>query len=208
MDELTAEPSAEPTGHSPASSEAAALTADEQIFPPQVGESTPAKWPSGAARGVQEVRYTHDAMINAIIVDPSVSQNALAAAFGYSPAWVSQIIASDAFQARLAERTGELVDPTIRATVENRFKALVLRSMEILQEKLNRPSSQIPDQLALRALEVGARAAGFGARQSTTQVQVNVSQHIEAMGDNLTQLLRRRRAEAIEHLPSTLENAP
>ena len=95
-----------------------------ELDPQLVSAETHDKWPSGANRGVARVSYTHDAMIDAIIHNPTISQNQLAAHFGYTPGWVSQIIASDAFQARLAERTGELVDPTIRASVEDRFKAL------------------------------------------------------------------------------------
>lgn len=115
--------------------------------------------------GIQRVSYTHDGMIDLIIANPIISQNQLAAHFGYTAAWVSRIIASDSFQSRLAERKDELVDPTIKATIEEGFKALVVRSMEILQEKLNKPASSIPDNLALRTLELGTRAAGYGARE-------------------------------------------
>lgn len=153
------------------------------------------QWPSGAARGITKVSYTHDAMIDLIIANPAVSQNSLAAHFNYSPGWVSQIIASDAFQAKLAERTKDLVDPTIRATVEDRFKALVLRSLDILRQKLDKPADQIPDQLALRALELSSRAAGYGARSEQPPVQVNMEVHLENLSGNLVQLLQRRRAE-------------
>lgn len=155
-------------------------------------------WPAGASRGVAKVRYTHDAMIDAIISQPTISQNELAHVFGYTPGWVSQIIASDAFQSRLAERTSELVDPTIRATVEDRFKALVLRSLDILRDKLDRPSSSIPDNLAIRSLELGTRALGYGAKDLAPAVpQVSMHLHLEALGDGLTTLLRRKR-EAID----------
>lgn len=156
-------------------------------------------WPSGTRRGIAEVKYTHDAMIDLIIANPAISQNALAQHFGYSATWVSNIIASDSFQSRLAERTKELVDPVIVQTVEHRFKALILRSMEILQEKLNRPSDEIPDQLALRTLELSTRAAGYGARNDQPPgPAVNINVHLESLGDNLTKLLRRKKAEVID----------
>ena len=156
-------------------------------------------WPSGARRGIAEVKYTHDGMIDLIIADPSISQNALARHFGYTASWVSQIISSDSFQSRLAERTKDLVDPLIVKSVQQRFQALVLRSMEILQEKLNRPSDEIPDQLALRALELSTRAAGYGAKDSgVPPTSVNVNVHLESLGNNLVQLLKRRKAEVID----------
>lgn len=155
-------------------------------------------WPSGARRGISEVHYTHDALVDLIIANPAVSQNALALHFGYTASWISQIIASDAFQARLAERTKDLVDPLIRVSVQERFQALVMRSLEILQEKLNRPTDEIPDQLALRALELSSRAAGYGARDTVPAQQVNVNLHLESLGDRLTTLLRRKRTEVVD----------
>ena len=152
-------------------------------------------WPSGAARGVIKIRYTHDSMIDTIISNPCVSQNELAAQYGYTAGWVSQIISSDAFQSRLAERSAELVDPTIRATVEDRFRGLVYRSLEILKDKLERPAASIPDNLALRTLELSSRALGYGARVEQTNIQVNVGEHLEELGNNLTKLLHRKKAE-------------
>mgnify|MGYP003429802526 CR=1 FL=1 len=153
-------------------------------------------WESGANRGITKVSYSHDAMIDFIIADPTITQNALATKFGYTAGWVSQIIASDAFQARLAERTGELVDPTIRATVEEKFRGIVIRSLEILKEKLDRPTAQIPDNLALRSIELSSRALGYGARDSQPAVPpVSMHIHLEDLGNNLTKLLQRKKAE-------------
>lgn len=112
---------------------------------------------------IQKVAYSHDAMIDLVIMNPGIHQNAIAAAFGYSVPWVSRIFSSDAFQARLAARKEELVDPTIKATLEERFKALVLQSMDVLQEKL---SNAPTDDLALGVLNTAAKALGYGARQA------------------------------------------
>lgn len=146
-------------------------------------------------QAIKKVRYTHDAMIDLIIANPAISQNELALHFGYSASWISQIIAADAFQSRLAERTKELVDPTIRISIDERFKGLVLRSLEILAEKLSKPTHQIPDQLALRTLEVSSRALGYGAKDNNTVVQNHVEVHLDKLGQNLVTLLRKKKAE-------------
>lgn len=188
LEELLGIPDAQPSSAGGAPPEVAPSGA-----PPKTnGHDT---WPSGAARGVQKVSYTHDGMIDLIIANPAILQNDLARQFGYSPSWVCQIIASDSFQARLAERTKELVDPTIRLTIEERFKALILRSLEILKEKLDRPTGDIPDNLALRTFELASRAAGYGARVEQTNVQVNLETHLDDMGDRLTKLLVRKKSE-------------
>lgn len=108
------------------------------------------------------LRYTHDAMIDLIIQEPGVSQAKLAETFGYTQAWVSTIMSSDAFKARLMNRREQLVDPAILLSIEERFKAVTERSLVVLAEKLSLPSTQIPDNLALRAAELGAKALGIG----------------------------------------------
>jgi hypothetical protein len=138
-------------------------------------------------------------MVDLIIANPAISQQELARHFGYTPGWISQVIASDSFQTRLAERSAQLVDPLIQNSVKVKFDALVLRSMELLQEKLNRQAHEVPDNLVLRTLEVASRAAGYGAKTEVAATQVNVDVHLENLGNNLTQLLRRRKAE--ESLP-------
>lgn len=173
----------------------------DQLLSEATTEQPPAhdKWPSGANRGIAAVKYTHDAMIDLIIQNPSISQNALAAHFGYTASWVSQIIASDSFQSKLAERKDKLVDPLIRNSIEEGFRAMVIRSQEILMEKLNGPAHLIPDQLALRTMELATRAAGYGARDGGTQVtQVNMNVHLEDLGNNLTNLLQRKKSEVID----------
>lgn len=120
-----------------------------------------------------KVRYTHEAMIDLVIANPWISQNEIAKHFGYSVPWVSVVFCSDAFQERLAQRKDELVDPQIRATLDERFKGLVYQSMELLKEKLNRPAHQVPDELVLQTLEIASKAAGYGARNAAPVVNNN-----------------------------------
>ena len=146
---------------------------------------------------IQKIRYTHDAMVDCLIQNPAISQNDLAKIFNYSVSWISQVITSDAFQARLAARRAEITDPILQASVEERFKGLVSRSLEILSEKLNKPAAEVPDNLALKALEISSKAAGYGARESSSKVEVNMDIHLTQMGEKMTQLLQRKRT-AIE----------
>ena len=141
-------------------------------------------------KAIAKVRYSHDAMIDQIVANPAVSQNQLAAVFGYTPAWVSLVMSSDAFKERLAARKEELVDPVIRASLEERFKALVTRSLEVLQEKLALPSSTIPDNLALRAAELGAKALGIGGNAPPPPPTIP-SNHLDMLANRLVALQRR-----------------
>lgn len=154
------------------------------------------QWPATPSRGIAKVRYTHDGMIDLIIANPSISQNELAAHFGYSASWISQIIASDAFQARLAERRDEIVDPAIRASVEEQFRGLVFRSLDILRTKLARPAEAIPDNLVLRTVEIAAKVAGYGIREDApSNAPGDMHVHLTVMGERLTALLHQKRTD-------------
>lgn len=107
---------------------------------------------------IQTVKYTHDAIIDEILLNPGVSQGELALMFGYSQAWMSIIINSDAFKHRLADRKGELVDPSITASIENRLDAVARRSLDRLMEEIEKPGpKKILDLVAAAKLGVGDR---------------------------------------------------
>lgn len=108
------------------------------------------------------MRYTHDAMIDLVISRPEISQNEIASEFGYSPAWVSVVFNSDGFQERLAARKGELVDPILRATIEDRMKAVTNVSLELIHEKLLAKSATIEE--AAKVLAITSRALGYGLK--------------------------------------------
>lgn len=127
------------------------------------------KWGKDA---IQRVRYSHDAMIDLIICDPGISQGDIARNFGYTEPWVSRIFGSDAFQARLAQRKCDIVDPTLVASVEERLRAVAGRSLDLVLEKLANPALCTLDQ-AMKAVEVSTKALGYGARQTNVAVQTS-----------------------------------
>ena len=119
---------------------------------------------SKAGQGARppKIRYSHDGMIDMIVAEPWISQNELALRFGYTASWVSTIMTSDAFKAKLELRKDEIVDPVLRMGLEERFKAVTQRSLEILMEKLQAPAAFIPDNLVLQAAALGAKSLGLG----------------------------------------------
>jgi hypothetical protein len=123
-----------------------------------------------ASGAIARVRYSHDAMIDLILGNPAIKQNAIAAHFSVSVGWVSRVINSDAFRARLAERKGDLIDPLIIHNMEEKLLGLMDQSLEIVAEKLE--SSKSPD-LAIKALELSSKALGYGARKDNIGVQNN-----------------------------------
>ena len=132
--------------------------------------SEPLLGTASAANAIARVKYSHDAMIDLLIANPAISQNEIAATFGYTVPWVSRIMNSDAFQARLALRKEELLDPVIVASIEEKFRALASKSLDVVLDKLSVTNSA---ELGLKALEISAKALGYGARQQNLNVQTN-----------------------------------
>lgn len=131
----------------------------------EIDETLATRRPHAPTMGaLDKVRYTHTDMIDFIIANPWVSQNELAARYGYSPGWVSNIMASDAWQAAMASRRDEVVNPELKATLDERFRGITLLSLQKLQQKLEAP--QVSDQVVLRAVELGAKACGIGGNRA------------------------------------------
>jgi hypothetical protein len=109
---------------------------------------------------IKKVRYTHDAIIDMIIATPEITQRELSRQFGFTEAWMSIIINSDAFQERLAERKGVLVDPKITASIEARVDALAKRALDRLMDRVeakNGIGMRDADLIAAAKLGVGNR---------------------------------------------------
>lgn len=133
-----------------------------------------------AAEAIQRVKYTHDGMIDVIIARPQVTGGQLAEHFGYSEGWISRIMCSDAFQARLADRKTEIVNPGLVATFEERLKGLASQSLDLIQEKLDERDaltgeSKAGVDVAFKALEISSRSLGYGARAANVAVQTNIT---------------------------------
>ena len=170
----------------------------DQILDECVAE--PVMPPDEAARAVRapRVRWRHEALIDLMIAHPEQDQNDWARTLGYTASWLSTIIASDSFQAALEERKDEIVDPQLKATVQEQLKGVLARSLEILRKKLDGPADQVEAQLALRTIELSSRALGYGARDAQPTAQVHTHLHIESLGDNLVAVLRKKKQEVLE----------
>lgn len=125
--------------------------------------------------GIAKIRYSHDAMIDLIISEPTIRQNDLAVIFDRTPVWVSQVVNSDAFQARLEARRSELVDPVIAATIKDRLAAVAATSLEKVLEKIASPVQIVSDDFLLKTAEFATKALGYGARPQGGGGDTNVA---------------------------------
>lgn len=99
-----------------------------------------------------KINYSHEAMIDLILAEPSVTNKELAEIFNYTEAWISHVRKSDSFQARVAERKAVTIDPRIRQNLEDRLAHVATSSIAKIQEKLEAPDASAA--FALDALGV------------------------------------------------------
>ena len=107
--------------------------------------------------------YSPGLMVQLMIDNPNWSHAQLAQFFGRLPSWTSAVLASDAFQTALDSRRHEVADPSLSATMEERFRGLAIRAAIVLQEKLN--TTGVNDLTVLKAAELGIKALGLGQKQ-------------------------------------------
>jgi hypothetical protein len=150
-------------------------------------------------KAIAKIKYSHDAMIDEIITNPGVSQNTLAALFGYTPGWVSQVMSSDAFANRLEQRKEELVDPQIRMTLNEKFKAMVNRSIDIVQNRLANDNVDI--DTVMRAAELGVKALGLGVKAGPSFVVVP-DRHVR-MAERITAMMNPQSNEGVLDVQAT-----
>jgi hypothetical protein len=136
------------------------------------------------------VPYTPERMVQLMIDHPHYTHADLAKAFGRLPSWTSAVLASDAFQQALDGRRHEVADPSLSATMEERFKGLAIRAATVLQEKLN--GQGVSDLVVLKAAELGIKALGLGAKAPEAPQAPRLENSSQSIAEKLLQAMDAR----------------
>jgi hypothetical protein len=111
--------------------------------------------------------YTPKAMVDLMADHPEYSHGQLCAHFGRPSSWLASVLASSAFQAALDERRHEIADPTLTASLHERFKALAIRTSNVMMTKMDSP--EVADFMVLKAGEIAIKALGMGQKHAEAQ---------------------------------------
>ena len=138
-------------------------------------DRTPLESTESAANVIKRVTYSHDLIIDHLITNPRATRKDISDYFGYTEAWLSRIMNSDAFNAVLAQRRSELIDPVLTASIKENLTSVAQKSMEVVLKKLENPMAMKMDD-AIKAMDVATKALGYGAREQSnvTNVQQNI----------------------------------
>lgn len=109
------------------------------------------------------LRYSPELFVDTLINNPDYSPKQLGEIFGKPQSWVAQVLASSNFQAALEPRRSELANPEYAMTLEERFRGLTIRSLTVLQEKME-AGKAVPDFVVIKIAELGIKALGMGQK--------------------------------------------
>jgi hypothetical protein len=139
---------------------------------------------------VGRAAYTHTAMVNLMADRPDYSPAMLCAHFGRPASWLASVIASEAFQNALDARRSEIADPSLTATLHERYKALAIRTSNVLMEKMN--DEKATDFLVLKAGEIAMKALGMGTKTEAQAPVAPAAPSTDTLAERLMAALDRR----------------
>lgn len=129
---------------------------------------------------IKTVRTKHEAIMNFIIANPTLTYGQVAAEFNVTPAWLSVIVNSSAFQDRLKEKQEKLYEASVLAPLGDKLAAAADLTLEKYLEKVPTLSG---DQLIsasdklLNRLGYGTKGGNGSTHIGQMNVQVN-SNHV------------------------------
>lgn len=86
---------------------------------------------------IQRLRPTHDAIMDFMLMNPGATLAEMGHHFGYTPAWLSTVINSDLFQARLSERRAE-IEEIIHNDIPAQMRGIVGMGLEKIAAHMER----------------------------------------------------------------------
>lgn len=108
---------------------------------------------------IQKLSHRHEQILQHLIAHPTQKLGDVAAQFSVTPAWLSTIIRSHAFQEQLALRQDELYDATVVQPLGEKLHSAAHMTLEAYMEKIPNLSA---DQLAVASDKLLGRL-GYGA---------------------------------------------
>lgn len=154
---------------------------------------TPAPVPPRPAR-IKRCSFTHDALAQWLIQNPTASMGEAAEAFGYSAGWMSCIFHSDAFQARYQELRNK-ADEAVALDIPAKMRGAASMALEGLAEHVEtavRDGGTVHRKFLSETADMLLRRLGYG--ESKTSINVNNPQGAVNVGVASPETLGRARS--------------
>ena len=117
--------------------------------------------------GPKKMRYGYQAVLEMIVSDPTITQGEIAEALGYTQAWVSLIINSDAFQQELRVRNDQIFNDVI-IPLRRKVEAVAHRAVEKVAEALD--GDEVGPDYSLNVADKFLHKLGYGPQKGPAMV--------------------------------------
>lgn len=146
---------------------------------------------------IQSVSIKHEMIMDYLMAHPNIRLGDVAASFGITQPWLSQVIHSDAFQLKLREKQGIAFHHTVLPIRE--------KMLAVAHQALDKIAEQLPMETNVKTLNDVAENVldrlGYGSKGVATSVQVTNNTQINVLRDELEEareLLYKKRTNSVE----------
>jgi len=132
----------------------------------------------GVVKG--QLTYTHKAMMDLILANPTMPMEDIAEYFNVTKAWVKKVTMSDAFQAVLDKRREEIINPIISESVTEKIRGLTNNTLDALNLRVE--SGVVKTTELIEIAKIGLTSQGL---LDTSDKVVNNNQFVVAMPNKI-----------------------
>jgi hypothetical protein len=122
-------------------------------------------------RRARQLYERQEAAIEIILEHPEKPRREQAALLGLSPVSFNRIIDSDGFDALRQERLAQLIDPALKAKLEQGLLNTAIKAVSVVSDKLDIEPNM---REALETVKVTTQALGLHNRKDAPVVQNNI----------------------------------
>lgn len=139
--------------------------------------------PVAESAQIQKMSPKHEAILNFILMNPTAKYSEVAGHFNVTPAWLSTIVHSHAFQDQLRRRQDEFFDAAVVKDLGEKVQAAAHMTLDEYMEKVPTLS---PDQLISSSDKLLGRL-GFGTKSNgKTVINGNVTQNNNVQNNHVS----------------------
>ena len=151
--------------------------------------------------------YTPGTMVQLMLERPDYSHAMLCAHFERPASWMAAVLASESFQQALDPYRHLIVDPTLTATLQERYKALAIRTSNVMMQKMD--DDKVTDFMVLKSGEIAMKALGMGTKTEAAPPPATAPAATDSLAERLMAALDRRdSARTINAVDDADEDSP
>ncbi len=154
---------------------------------------------------IKKISYRHEGVLNWLVANPHKSQGDCARALGYTESWLSTLIHSDMFQARLQAKCEEVGVECVH-TIKNKLIGIAAMSLERTRERLERLGEREPsERFLLDTTKTVLAAIGYVPSNGGVKEQKHLHIHVPVSGEQI-EAAREEAARRVVELETEVVN--